>query len=57
MITHAEFQYAGLAALEAFKEQLLTDRGRIENEDEPVFDVIVDLLERVTAVLRQEWEE
>jgi len=47
------FQAGGVAALEAFKEELLKERGHVENETEPVFDVIVDLLERVTEGLRQ----
>jgi len=43
----------GVAALEGFRAEILKDRGRIENEDEPVFDVILDLLDRVTQVLVQ----
>jgi hypothetical protein len=39
------------AALEGFRAELLKDRGRIENEEEPVFDVIVDLLDRTIAAL------
>lgn len=44
----------GAAALAAFREQIIVDRGRIENADEPVFDVIVGLLDRVIAELRMD---
>jgi hypothetical protein len=46
------FVSGSLAALEGFRDELLRARGHIENEDEPAFDVIVDLLERTIAVLR-----
>jgi hypothetical protein len=46
MIDTEAGRFGAVTALEAFKAQLLRDRGRIENEDEPVFDVIVDLLDR-----------
>jgi hypothetical protein len=47
-----EFEQGAIAALEGFREELLSARGRIENEDEPVFDVIVDLLDRVTTTMK-----
>jgi hypothetical protein len=51
-----EFLAGSLAALESFKAELLLARDRIENEDEPVFDVIVDLLERTARTLRRRVE-
>ena len=45
------FLAGSLAALEGFHDELLVARGRIENEAEPVFDVIVDLLQRTIAAL------
>jgi hypothetical protein len=50
--TSSTFEQGAIAALEGFRLELLADRGRIENEVEPAFDVIVDLLQRVVAELR-----
>ena len=38
--------------LQSFLEELQASRGRIENEDAPAFDVIVDLLEECIERLR-----
>ena len=40
-----------VAALDGFRAGLLSDRDNIENDGEPVFDVIMDLLDRTLAVL------
>ena len=38
------FVLGGIAALEGFLTEIVNHRGRIENQEEPVFDVIVGLL-------------
>jgi hypothetical protein len=40
-----------VAALDGFRAELLSNRDNIENDGEPVFDVIMDLLDRTLAVL------
>lgn len=48
-----EYFVAGsVAALEAFRSELLRNRGHIENEVEPAFDVIVELLDLTLAGVR-----
>jgi hypothetical protein len=49
----ALYTRGSIDALEAFREELLAHRGRIENELEPPLDVVLDLLDRVVAVLRE----
>jgi hypothetical protein len=46
------FVAGSVTALESFLAEMVADRGRIENEDEPVFEVIADLLQRTITVLR-----
>lgn len=41
-----DFYDGGRTVLEAFRAQLLKDRGLLENDDVPVFDAILDLLNR-----------
>ena len=49
----SSFVLGGAAALETFLEGILHDRGQIENAEEPVFDVIVDLLKRAVKALEE----
>jgi len=50
----ASFFDVGAEALEIFRDELVKDRSRIENEDEPAFDVIIDLLDRCIAETRRQ---
>ena len=50
---NSDFLAGSQASLEAFLAELRANRGHIENEDEPVFDVIVHLLERTIAGLQE----
>jgi hypothetical protein len=45
------FHAGAVTGLQAFREQIVEDRGRIENELEPPVDVILELLDRCIAEL------
>ena len=48
-----EFFRGGFCALEAFRDQIVKDRGHIENEDIAAVDVILDLLDLVMREMVQ----
>jgi hypothetical protein len=50
-LTDAYYQAGALAALESFRDELVRDRGHIENELEPPVDVVLDLLNRIIAAI------
>ena len=51
MILTSDFLAGSLAALQSFRAELLEARERVENDPEPTFDVIVDLLDRTISAL------
>ena len=52
MTEQEAFDRGGIAALEVLRGVLVEDRGRIENDAEPVFDVIVSLMDSLLTGLR-----
>jgi hypothetical protein len=50
-VSSDQFLAGSRAALEGFWAELHANRDRIESEQEPLFDVIVDLLERTIDML------
>ena len=48
-ISDERFVQGAESALDAFRAELISHRDNIESCDEPVFDVIIALLDRVLA--------